>query len=149
MRCELRSVECHLDTKFVRDLDDLVDGRQPSTHVRSAGYRQQSRTRALLESGSNGVDAEGAVDAAFHVPARCQPRPRQQVCVMFDHGRNHDIVASQLQSIRKVIDGLGGVATDDGHIVVTTLREVHDRHARLLVGAGSHLRFVTSAAMNA
>ena len=63
--------------------------------------------------------------------------------------RGHDnVVTREAKSIRQVVDGLGGVAAQDGYVVVAAIRKPHDCFTRMLVGLRCDLRFVPRTAMN-
>ena len=91
-------------------------GSQPVTL--EAPVRARSRGRgARVEAGDDVVDVEGAITAAFDVAPPRHPTPGQEVGVVFDHGGEHDIVRLEAQPVGQLVDGLGGVAAEDGHVV--------------------------------
>jgi hypothetical protein len=71
--------------------------------------------------------------------------------VVLDHRRDHDVVGRQPEPVGEVVDRLGGVATEDGHVAATgrPAGEAHGRNSRRLVGPGRELRLVTRTPMHA
>ena len=57
------------------------------------------------------------VAAALDVAPPGHPAPGQQVGVVLDHGGEHDVVGVEAQPVGQLVDGLGGVPADDGHVV--------------------------------
>ena len=70
--------------------------------------------------------------------------------MVLDDGGDDDVVGLQAEPIGEVVDGLGGVAADDGHVVgLGPTGEPQRRGAGLLVGGGSELRLPAGAAVHA
>ena len=61
-------------------------------------------------------------EAALDVAAPCDACPRQEVGVMLDDGGHDDVVRLQAEPVGEVVDGLGRVAADDGHVVAIPAR---------------------------
>ena len=74
--------------------------------------------RPGVENGDHVVDAEGAVGAALHPAPLSHPGPGEQVGVVLDHRRRHDVVGVELQPVGQLVDGLGGVAAEHHHVAV-------------------------------
>ena len=91
-------------------------GSQPVTL--EAPVRASSRGDGRsVEAGDDVVHAEGAIGAALHVAARGHPAPGQKVGVMFDDGGEDDVVGVEPEPVGELVDGLGGVAAEDGDVV--------------------------------
>ena len=70
---------------------------------------------------------------------------------MLDDGGDDDIVRAEREPVGEVVDGLGGVAADDRHVIAVdgAPREPQNGGASLLVGVGGDTRLVAGAAMHA
>ena len=125
MRCELGCVEEHGYVALVRGVGDRIDRRHPSGDVRRARDGQELGPRCRVERGDDVVEPERAVASALHEPAPARTRPRQQVGVMLDDGRDDDVVTRELQAVRELVDRLGRVPADDRDVgaVGRSLRE--------------------------
>ena len=97
------------------------------------------------------LDGEGAIRIAFDEPAAGHTCPRQQVGVMLDDGGDDDIVLAEREPVGEVVDGLGGVAADDRHVIAVDGAPGEPQHggASVLVGVGGDARLVAGAAMHA
>ena len=117
VRRELGRVDQDRHAPLVGGVDDLVEGWQPPGHVGGAGDRQQRRPAAAgVERGHHVVDGEGPVGPALDVAALRHPAPGQQVGVVLDHGGDHHVGRVEPQPVGEMVDGLGGVAAQDGDV---------------------------------
>ena len=148
---ELGGVDQHGHVPLVGGGDDVVDRGQPAGDVRRGGDREQPGPWPGVEGGGDVVDGEGAVGAALDVPAPAEPGPGQQVGVVLDHGGDHDVVGRETEPVGEVVDGLGGVAADDGDVVAVgwSAGEAQGRRPGRLVGGGRPLRLVPGPPMDA
>ena len=80
--------------------------------ARSLGRGDASSTS--VTSSTVNVPSHTALDE----PSVAQPCPGQQVGVVLDHRRHDNVVGLQVEPVRKVVDRLGGVAAEDGHVPV-------------------------------
>ena len=135
---ELGGVDEHGDRTGVSGGDHGVERRRPAGHVRGAGDRQQRRGRSGVEGGGEVVEVECSVRAAVDEAAPAQAGPGQQVGVVLDHGGDDDVVRLEPEPVGEVVDRLGRVAADDGHVVTVggAAGEAHGRCSRRLVGLG-------------
>ena len=116
-----------------------VDGREPARHVGCAGDGQERRPPgAGVERGHHVVDVEGAVGPALDVAAPGHPTPREEVGVVLDDGGDDHVVRCEAEPVGEVVDGLGGVAAQDGDVVAVRVPagEGQDGPAGFLVGDG-------------
>ena len=93
--CELGGVDEDGDAALVGGHGDVVDGGHPAGDVGRTGDGQQLRMWCDVEGRRDVVDGEGAVGRALDEPAAGHARPRQQVGVMLDDGRDDDIVRAR------------------------------------------------------
>ena len=92
-----------------------MGGSQPVTL--DPAVTVNSRGRGVASScGDDIVDGEGPVWTALDEAPLAHSRPGQQVGVVFDHGGDHDVVRAETEPVDQMVDGLGGVATEDGHV---------------------------------
>ena len=149
--CELGGVHEDGHAALVGGDGDVVDRGHPAGDVRRAADGQQLRMRCDVEGRRDVLDGEGAIGLAFDEPAAGHACPRQQVGVMLDDGGDDDIVRAEGESVGEVVDGLGGVAADDRHVVAVGGPPGEPQHggASMLVGVGGDTRLVASAAMDA
>ena len=70
--------------------------------------------------------------------------------MVLDHGGGHHVVGAEPEPVGQLVDGLGGVAHQDHHVVTAgrSLREAVHARARLLVGGCGATRLVARAAMH-
>ena len=71
--------------------------------------------------------------------------------MVLDDGGHHDVVGVELEPVGEVVDGLGGVAADDGDVVAVGVAagEGQGAAAGLLVCGGGGLRLPAGAAVDA
>ena len=76
-----------------------------------AGGRPSSSTRT--------TSSVSKVPSVPHSTQRrvADPRPGEQVGVVLDHGGGHHVVGTEPEPVGQVVDGLGGVAHQDHHVV--------------------------------
>ena len=91
-------------------------GSQPVTLeapvTASSGGRGPSSRAAVTSSTSKVPSTRHSTKRRRH-----RPGPRQQVGVVLDHGRHDHVVGREPEPVGQVVDGLGGVAADDGDVV--------------------------------
>ena len=104
-----------------------------------------------VEGGDDLVDGERAVGRAFDKPATSDTGPGQQVGVMFDDGGDDDVVGVEAKAVGEVVDGFGGVAADDRHVLsgLGPPGEAQDGGAGSFVGVRRGARLVAGAAVDA
>ena len=139
VRGQLGTVHQHRHPPGVGRGDDLVERWQPSGHVGRAGDRQQC---GGSPAGVEGVDdvgrGERPPEAALDVATLGHPAPGQEIGVVLDDRGHHHVGGVEAQPVGELIDGLGGVAAQDGHVgpVRVAAGERQDGPAGLLVGRG-------------
>ena len=90
-------------------------GNHPVTFEAPVSVRTRG-PRRLVEAGDDVLGVEGPVRAALDVAPGRHPPPRQQVGVMLDHGGEHHVVGLEPQTVGELVEGFGGVATQDGDV---------------------------------
>ena len=117
VRCELGGIDHHRDAPVVGGPDDGVERREPSRHVGGAGHRQQRGGRpAGIECLADIVHGERSRLRALDVATLGQPPPGEQVGVVLDHRGHHHVVRPEAETVGQMVDGLRGVAAEDGDI---------------------------------
>ena len=117
MRGELGRIEQDGDAAPVRLRADVLDRGQPAGDVRRAGHGEEGGGGAVIEHGHHVGRGEGALGPALDPAPLGDPGPGQQVGVVLDHGGGDDGVGAEAQPVGQVVDGLGGVAHQHGHVV--------------------------------
>ena len=110
---------------------------------RGAGDASSARSTSLV--------VEGPVGPALDEAARGDPRPGQQVGVVLDHRRDHDVVRDRTEAVGELVDRLGRVAAEDRATSSRprSAREAEDGGAGRLVGARRELGLVPRTAVHA
>ena len=101
VRRELGAVDSYGDLPVMGGVDDLVDRRQPSGDVRSAGDGEQARLGGPVQFIRDIAGCEGPVGSALDIAARGYTRPRQEIGVVFDDGGDDNVVGTQAQGGRR------------------------------------------------
>ena len=114
---ELGAVDSYGDLAVMGGVDDLVDRRQPSGDVRSAGDGKQARLGGPVQFIRDIAGCEGPVGSALDVAARGYARPRQEIGVVFDDGGDDNVVGTQAKAVGEVVDGFGCISADDRDVV--------------------------------
>ena len=113
---ELGGVDRYRHTPLVGRIDDGVQRGEPAGHIGRSGDGQQGRRRSLVQRRADVLHREGPRRGALHVATGGHPAPGQQVGVVLDHGGDHHIGRVESQPVGQLVDGLGGVAAQDGHV---------------------------------
>ena len=116
MRGELGGVEHDGDAALVGGGDQGAHRRQPARDVGRPRAGEEDGTGRGVEAGHHVVEVEGPVRPALHVAPAGHAPPGQQVGVVLDHRGEHDVVGGQAQAVGEVVERLGGVAPEDGHV---------------------------------
>ncbi len=114
---ELRGIDHDRHAPLVSQPDDGIQRRLPAGDVGGAGDGEEAGPGTLVERRGHVPQLEHPVAAALDVPAPGDPPPRKEVGVVLDDRRPDDVVGSEAEPVRQVIDGLGGVPADDGDVV--------------------------------
>ena len=135
---QLRRIEQDGDAARLRLGTDLLHGRQPAGDVGGTRQGQEGRSPPVLEHPHHVGRVEGAVGAALHPAPSRHARPGQQVGVVLDHRGGHHVAWAEPQPVGQLVDGLGGVAHQDHHVVSAgrSPREAVHAVSRPLVGGG-------------
>jgi hypothetical protein len=107
--------------------------------------------RSGVEGGDHVLGGERPIGSALDVAPLGDPSPRQQVGVVLHDGGDHDIGGIQPEPIGEVIDGLGRVAAQDGHVGPVLVLPGEGEHGTsgLFVGCGRPARAETGPPVHA
>jgi hypothetical protein len=114
---ELRAIDYDRNTPAVGFFDDPFDVGHPACDVGSSCRRQQAGRWGLVKLCSDVIYFEGAVCRTLDKAARGRSRPGQQIGMVFDDRRYDNIRSLEAKTIGKMVQRLGGVATQDRHVI--------------------------------
>ena len=135
---------------WAASMSSSMGGSQPVTLDPAVTVKQSGPGRGV-ELRDDIVDGEGPVGSALDEAPLAHSRPGQQVGVVLDHGGDHDVVRAETEPVDQMVDGLGGVATEDGHVgaVGSPAGEGQGGGPGRFVLVGRQPRLVSRAAVNA